>query len=177
MSSYRYVHFWDFVGHSDAINCVALSGDGKKLGSGGMDNKILIWNVDSKALLHSIEANSPVLCMSWIKIIDKDVLFCGTEGGQVLTVSESTAVFLFYCYWHAETPTSILLQDGRKTVVHITSTVMDTKPIQRLSLHPSEDMRESSHFLLALSAGLSVHVCAVERDKGTLNWPYHKCSK
>ena len=94
MSSYRYVHFWDFVGHSDVINCVALSGDGKKLGSGGMDNKILIWNVDSKALLHSIEANSPVLCMSWIKIIDKDVLFCGTEGGQVLTVSESTAVFV-----------------------------------------------------------------------------------
>ena len=47
-----------FTGHTDQVNSVAFSPDGKKLISGGHDKTVRLWNVETGELLHTLEEHT-----------------------------------------------------------------------------------------------------------------------
>jgi WD40 repeat protein/serine/threonine protein kinase len=46
-----------FKGHTDAVNCVAFSPDGKTALSGGWDNALILWDVETGQELHRFEGH------------------------------------------------------------------------------------------------------------------------
>ncbi len=49
------------TGHTDHVNSVAFSPDGKKLISGGHDKTVRLWNVETGELLHTLEEHTDVV--------------------------------------------------------------------------------------------------------------------
>ena len=75
-------------GHNRGITCVAFSPHGQYLASGGLDNRICIWSIDTFTLLHVVCGTSPVLSLVWEPPKD-DTVFCGLADGSVATIQIS----------------------------------------------------------------------------------------
>ncbi|KIJ57874.1 hypothetical protein HYDPIDRAFT_120239 [Hydnomerulius pinastri MD-312] len=42
-------------GHTDWVRCVAISGDKKRIGSGGDDRKVIVWGASTREIKHTLE--------------------------------------------------------------------------------------------------------------------------
>ncbi|MDE9440038.1 hypothetical protein EWS82_13255, partial [Staphylococcus xylosus] len=54
----------DLIGHQGAIDCIAISSDGKLLASGSSDNSVNIWNIAENVCIpnmgHRPRADDPI---------------------------------------------------------------------------------------------------------------------
>ncbi|KAL1937980.1 hypothetical protein VTO73DRAFT_12730 [Trametes versicolor] len=69
-------------GHDGGITKVAFSPSGTYLATAGLDNRVCIWGVSSKHLLHSFEGSSTALSLKWIPP-SEDTLLCGLHDGNM----------------------------------------------------------------------------------------------
>lgn len=78
---------WDPI-HDGAILSMCICPDGRYLASGGADGRLIVWDTSSGEPLHRIDANSPILCMTWMELSGDDTkLFCGLQSGTLLEAS------------------------------------------------------------------------------------------
>ncbi|MBC8524712.1 MAG: WD40 repeat domain-containing protein, partial [Chlorobium phaeobacteroides] len=54
-----------FEGHEDRVLGVRFSPDGKKLVSGSFDEKVMLWDVETGTILHTMSGHS-----TWVKCVD-----------------------------------------------------------------------------------------------------------
>ena len=79
------------IGHSDIITTLSFSGNGKYLASGGADNTVKIWKVESTprlTVIANISIPSPVSCIAFNKITQD--LAVAHESGDILLYGLAT---------------------------------------------------------------------------------------
>lgn len=83
MSSTAYVVSHTLTeGHSDTINAVAFSPDGKHLASGGDDRVAIVWDTSGGTLLYRAKFDSQVDCLLWHPVYP-DTLIVGCANGSI----------------------------------------------------------------------------------------------
>jgi WD40 repeat protein len=65
-------------GHTDSVNAVALTADGKRAVSGSDDNTLRVWDLKSGNCLAVFTCDAPVLCCAW----SGDVIAAGDRTRQ-----------------------------------------------------------------------------------------------
>ena len=84
---FEYRMTWDTI-HEDDILVLCVSPDGNHVASGGADGKLIIWHVSSGETVYRIDANSPVLSMTWLaQSPDRTSINCGLQSGILLEAS------------------------------------------------------------------------------------------
>jgi mono/diheme cytochrome c family protein len=68
-----------FVGHTDAVLCLALSADGRLALSGGKDQSVRLWDVVSGKMLHNLEGHADEVNGVAFSPDGKRVLSCGSD--------------------------------------------------------------------------------------------------
>jgi WD40 repeat protein len=74
-------------GHSNSVNAVAFSRDGKVLASGSDDNTVKLWDAGTGAVLQTLEVGVTV----WAVSFSKDGTFLQTDRGVLLAKSLSSS--------------------------------------------------------------------------------------
>ncbi len=92
-SAYVEVHSLTW-GHSDTVNALCFSPDGRYLASGGSDGNLLIWDVQAGQLLFRRLFNSPLTSLLWHPTAP-DTVIIGCEDGEIAQVNGFTLVSSF----------------------------------------------------------------------------------
>jgi WD40 repeat protein len=71
----------ELSGHTDTVEHVKFSFDGKLLATGGLDGTVRIWKVEDASLLHVLEGPTEVTWIDWHP--KGDVLIAGSADGTV----------------------------------------------------------------------------------------------
>lgn len=50
--------------HHKTITCLGLASDGKRLLSGSLDQRVKVYDVNTYAVVHSLDYPAPVLCLA-----------------------------------------------------------------------------------------------------------------
>jgi hypothetical protein len=66
------------LGHTSAVHCIAVSGDGKLLASGSSDGKIKLWNLETGTLIRSISGHQGAV----------QALAISPDGQQLISASQ-----------------------------------------------------------------------------------------
>jgi WD40 repeat protein/tetratricopeptide (TPR) repeat protein len=97
----------ELIGHTDAVNCVAFSGDGKRIVTGGLDNIIKVWDAqrEGPALLdlkgHTGHVNSVAFSPDGTRIVS------GSGDRTVRVWDAKTGVTLLELKGHTGAVTSV----------------------------------------------------------------------
>lgn len=70
------------------ITAIAFSPQATYLATAATDNKICIWEVASRKLLHEYFGSSYALCVTWMPVRE-NYLLCGMADGYVTSLSFS----------------------------------------------------------------------------------------
>lgn len=55
----------DYVGHNGYVSCLTIAPDGSLFASGGKDGVIILWDLSSKRVLYTLNANGPVNALAF----------------------------------------------------------------------------------------------------------------
>lgn len=83
-------------GHTDSINCLSFSPNGRFLASGGDDRLLIIWNVERGRIESRMEFDSPVLSVLWDPRRPFS-LVCGCENGTTMVYMDFHVSLLSPC--------------------------------------------------------------------------------
>lgn len=86
--------------HYDTILCVAASGDGKYVVTGGKDGRLIIWSSESLTCLKVLEARSPINSITFRR--NTDQLYAACEDLKVRTYSINQFSQLEILYGHQD---------------------------------------------------------------------------
>lgn len=84
------INLWDlatgklkttFNGHDAAVQAIAISPDGKLLASGGLDQKVKIWNLNTHELLDTLDLTTEIVSLSFSP--DGKLLANGNADGSI----------------------------------------------------------------------------------------------
>ena len=79
------------AGHTDTVNTIAFSPDGKHLASGGDDRHVIVWNTASGTLLYRATFDSEVDTLIWHPT-HPDTIIIGCANGSVHLLNGFTPV-------------------------------------------------------------------------------------
>ncbi|ODV82159.1 component of small subunit processosome [Suhomyces tanzawaensis NRRL Y-17324] len=83
-------------GHSDQINCVAVSSDGKFVVTGGMDSKLIIWSSENLAVLKVLETRAPVNAITFRRGTDQLYAACADLKIRTYSINQFTQLEILY---------------------------------------------------------------------------------
>jgi WD40 repeat protein len=102
--TWRCVH--TLIGHLNSVSTVAISPDGKCLASGGFDDTIKLWNLDTGELLHTLTKHSqPVLAVTFSP--DGQTLISGSVDDTIKLWNLDTGDTIGTIGEHSDSVTSI----------------------------------------------------------------------
>jgi mono/diheme cytochrome c family protein len=101
-----------FEGHTNTVNAVAFSSDGKRAVSGSDDRTIRIWDIPSGRLLATLESNSEVYAVAF-----------SPDGKQVLSAGRDRALRL----WDVQTKNLLSVFKGHTDAVRCVAFSSDGK--------------------------------------------------
>ncbi|HET9913918.1 MAG TPA: WD40 repeat domain-containing protein [Anaerolineales bacterium] len=101
-------------GHDHSTESMAFSVDGRWLVSGGFDQKIIVWDMESYSIAHTHESSSPVESVA-ISPDGQLVAFAGGDGVQVWDVEMESILFSSPEYQIAN-PTLAISSNGKYLV-------------------------------------------------------------
>src|SRR5207244_10836988 len=108
-------------GHSDAINAVAFSIDGKTLASGSSDNTVKLWDVSTGAELRTLKGHSnsvvPVISVAFSP--DGRTLASGSSDKTVKLWDVSTGAELRTLKGHSEAVWSVAFSLDGNTLASV----------------------------------------------------------
>ena len=78
-------------GHSDTVNALVFSPDGKSLASGGDDGFIIIWDVQTGKVAYRLGAEDKVDSLVWHPLQPETVIV-GCAGGSVQQIHHFSPV-------------------------------------------------------------------------------------
>ena len=78
-------------GHSQTVNCLAFSPDGRYLASGGDDAFLIIWTVEDGCLLYRLQFESAIDSVIWHPVHPETVIV-GCEDGTIVQLRGFTIV-------------------------------------------------------------------------------------
>ncbi|MHA1232401.1 MAG: WD40 repeat domain-containing protein [Candidatus Helarchaeota archaeon] len=107
--------FNEFNGHSNVVNSIAISPDGKYLISGSFDNTIIIWNIKNRSILRKLEGHKDAVISVSIT----------PDGKQVVSGSKDKTVRI----WDLETGSLLQILEGHNDLVCSVATTADGKKI------------------------------------------------
>jgi WD40 repeat protein len=68
-------------GHSDSVNAVAVTADGKQAISASRDNTLKLWNLETGEVIASFTGESPIICCAVAP--DGVTIVAGEESGRL----------------------------------------------------------------------------------------------
>ena len=77
-----------FIAHEGSTSALAISTDGKRLYSGGSDNKVRGWDTESHAMIFSTSCNGKVDRV----ILDEDWLFAALNDQNIAVIEARTGI-------------------------------------------------------------------------------------
>ena len=69
-----------FEGHTDAVNEVAITRDGKRVVSVSQDHSLKLWNIDSGSLIATFYGDAEISCVS---VVNDELFVAGSSDGAV----------------------------------------------------------------------------------------------
>ncbi|RHZ87046.1 hypothetical protein Glove_41g35 [Diversispora epigaea] len=72
---------YELSGHTDSVTSVKFSNNGEYVAGGGMDGKILVWEVNSGNLVTSLDSSDEIMWIDWHP--KGAILLAGTNDGTV----------------------------------------------------------------------------------------------
>ena len=73
--------------HTNGVNCLAFSPHANYLASGGNDCKLVVWNISNGTVACIINAQNPVLLLTWDPCCQSTIIF-GCENGVAGVLSD-----------------------------------------------------------------------------------------
>ena len=64
-------------GHEKEVYCIKFTKDGKFAASGGVENKIIVWNIDKKSIFHTFSGHTKFI---WDLFIINDDMHIVSTG-------------------------------------------------------------------------------------------------
>ncbi|KAI9457246.1 hypothetical protein BJY52DRAFT_1273588 [Lactarius psammicola] len=87
--------------HDDAITCVAFSGKGDYIASGGLDRKLQIFSLADGRLHYSVIAPSPIKSLIWLPGPEQ-MLVCACTSGVLVNVTILAGDTINFTYYRAD---------------------------------------------------------------------------
>jgi WD40 repeat protein len=158
----------NFKGHTDAVECVALSADGRKAASGGWDKRICVWDLQTgrlqaQLLGHSGTLSHPGIVYEVAFAPDGNMLVSSGYDGTIRLWDLSTGRQLRKLVGHEGSVTALALSDDGRVLVSgggsdrtVRVWQLDTfREVYRLTGHrgPIHRISVSGDGKLAVSAG------------------------
>jgi WD40 repeat protein len=105
-----------FTGHSDSVNAVAITPDGKQVISGSRDNTLKIWNLDTAEELFTLTGHSNLVRAIAVTPNGKWVI-SGSEDNTLKIWNLDTAEELFTLTGHRDSIYSVAITPDGKRVI------------------------------------------------------------
>ncbi len=83
-------------GHNGVVTAITFSPRATYLATAATDNKICVWEVASRKLLHEYTGSNHALCLTWMPTGESHLL-CGMSDGYVISLSFSQVSFAAQC--------------------------------------------------------------------------------
>ena len=111
-------------GHNGVLTAICFSPRATYLATAATDNRICIWEIASRKLLHEYSGSSYALCLTWIASRE-NYLLCGMSDGYVISLSFS----LVSC----KAPSSCLFSTSQRNV-RARGLVLHSSPIEAIAV-------------------------------------------
>ncbi|ELU06455.1 hypothetical protein CAPTEDRAFT_141404 [Capitella teleta] len=111
---------WAGVSHSGPVTCVAVSGNGAVLASGGMDDYVRVWMLDTKQLMHVLSGHTHQISSVALSF-DGQWLVSASQDKSVILWSAAMGQKLTNYYAHYSASKVHVLKNHKKIVVQVDS--------------------------------------------------------
>ncbi|KAI0689580.1 WD40-repeat-containing domain protein [Cerioporus squamosus] len=140
-------------GHTDVVTAISFSPRATYLATAATDNRICIWEVSSRKLLHEYSGSNYALCLTWMPARENHLL-CGMSDGYVISLSFSLknirarGLVLHSSAIEAIAVTGVRVASGSRREVRVWDWKAEGKGIQVTPCHIYEAHRRQGSWIL-----------------------------